>query len=271
MSTYESELHDVVKKHYKDDGRVTNMFFYDLFSVINGREVLGDRINDYVLKKSNPFNPRAMASYDYKKRKLFVYTETLAEDSMVFDGCIFSDNNMLHRYLFPIQTVLHEVDHAKQAKKILDGGEDFESKLVSICDPKMTEAINPDIAIFPSTYSEEKNKSFYLFNPLERMAEIRSTERALAVSSSFGINSIRLSDFFTRYLIANQLMGYNVCKSPTIAFLAESGLYDEFRKFRYLSSDFPDRTRVLYGLDVDNSYLDSLHNVEKRILSKYVK
>lgn len=273
MDSYHKKLKSLIDANYSSSGLLEYDFFSDFYQFAKAEEHLGDRLKGINVYAYNEDLPSSMASYDFITRYINVYTDPLYYDIAKIQQGAFYDGNMSFVYLLALQTLLHEVEHIKQTIMIALEKDDFESRLVTICNPKMSAIVNPNIRLNKSISFKKTNNEndvvLYYCNPLERLAEIRSTEKVIGVSNLFGKSTLHITDFLKLYLIANQSNGYKLFKNPTKAFLTDVGTVEEYSEFEQLGSGFDDYTRNQYGLEVSNAFFDSLESRRVKILSKY--
>jgi hypothetical protein len=182
-----------------------------------------------------------------------------------------------YRSLLVIQTILHELEHARQIK-VMAEDDSFESRLISSSLAKMDERTYEYLLLHG--FSEEEIKDYFInviyprfkilkekreIMPTERMAEIESTQGIINMLHRLGINSTRLYEIFNKYLNDSLLLGYKsedgVISNPTDDYLNKlwDGIildiypWHNFIDYIYLqnvSNKFNLNERLFYGLPI---------------------
>ena len=162
--------------------------------------------------------------------------------------------------LMVLQTLLHEIEHAKQAKMKKEGT-DFESKLIQVCD----------------TEKGETTES-YEYSITERLAEIRAFEQVLDMYDEIGLFDQRIYDYFDARYKECMLRGYHYedaegylvsegkgeLVDPTTKYIKlKEGNIEEYNA---LIQDMNDATRLYYGMEIPlEYYLDYKNNYSLKV------
>ena len=136
------------------------------------------------------------AAYHPLKKRIIIDYENIREtiDTQLPHVSFFQDQERkLYRNLIFVQMLLHEVEHMEQYRKVKSDLLDFESKLLRLCygptlyyEMHQSEVTSFDYATIASILSYfEFEAIYYMEDPRERMAQIRSHQQILKLIRSF--------------------------------------------------------------------------------------
>ena len=178
----------------------------------------------------------------------------------------------LYRNLIFVQMLLHEVEHMEQYRKVKSDLLDFESKLLRLYygptlyyEMHQSEVTSFDYATIASILSYfEFEAIYYMEDPRERMAQIRSHQQILKLIRSFYKESTDIYQHEENELNFERIHGYKFIKekfvAPTIAFL--SGMTRE-EALKFFKVDM--ECKELLNESLKNSILRT-YSLEERLL-----
>lgn len=206
------------------------------------------KLDDYVKKLTftKDLNDLVFASYGSIEKEIslnFAYIYGLVDTLSCFMQLFTGDERLIFIYLIIIQNLLHELEHAHQARKYdIAVDRSLETMLIRAC--------NKPFFIPDGLYTSReeaiaaitgRRKQYYLYDPMERLAEIKSmTETANVVKCvrreypelfSF-MQSLAKERYLLAYAEANEV---GLC--PTQIYLDGVGRHDEWKKFSFYSDD----------------------------------
>ena len=174
------------------------------------------------------------AAYHPLKKRIIIDYENIRETidtQLPHVGFFHDQERKLYRNLIFVQMLLHEVEHMEQYRKVKSDLLDFESKLLRLCyDPTLyyemhqSEVTSFDYATIASILSYfEFEAIYYIEDPRERMAQIRSYQCILEMIRSFYKEESDLYQYEQNELNSEKLQGYkmigNNLVAPTVDFL----------------------------------------------------
>ncbi|GEM_PF-5148232 len=137
----------------------------------------------------------------------------------------------VYRNLVIVQTLFHEIEHMEQYRKVKSDLLDFESNLLRLCygptlyyEIHQSEVTSFDYTTIASILSYfEFEAIYYIEDPRERMAQIRSYQYILEIIRSFYKEESDLYQYEQNELNFEKLQGYkmigNNLVAPTVDFL----------------------------------------------------
>lgn len=254
------QLNELVAKYNMMGRKADERFYQEFFRIAKSSLDLDDYLTELVfISKDEHMNPKyqeytkgfggmfGQAAYREATGELVVYERNI-NYGKIMDlrevGLEATDSEVAMYNLMVLQTLLHEVEHAKQAKMKKEGT-DFESKLIQICDTKVPETTES-----------------YEYSITERLAEIRSFEQVLDMYDEIGLFDQRIYDFFDARYKECMLRGYHFedaegyfvsedkgeLVDPTAKYVKhKNGNIDEYNT---LIQDLNDETRMYYGMSI---------------------
>jgi hypothetical protein len=159
--------------------------------------------------------------------------------------------------LLVLQTLLHEIEHAKQYK-LKDSGTDMESELI-----RLTDVDGP-----------ETNES-YEYSFVERLAEVRSFQTILDMCEQLCISDQRIYDYFNKGYFDAALRGYHFedekgfyaseedgfLVAPTVKYLSMHN--GDLVKLSELALSIEGDDRIIYGLPISVEEYKALCNTSE--------
>lgn len=178
----------------------------------------------------------------------------------------------LYRNLVIVQTLFHEIEHMEQYRKAQSKLSDYESRLLRLCYSATLyyERHRKEEEIFENISKEEVlsyfdfESDYYMEDPRERMAQIRSHQQILKLIRSFYKESTDIYQHEENELNFERIHGYKFIKeefvAPTIAFL--SGMTRE-EALKFFKVDM--ECKELLNESLKNSILRT-YSLEERLL-----
>lgn len=197
---------ELISKYNIENKKVDQQFYVEFFNIAKTSLGLENYLSELVFINAEEHNsPKykeytegfaglfGQAAYRHSTGELIVYERNINYGK----NMTIKENKMEGLYdvqfynLLIVQTLLHEIEHAKQ-EKLRREGTDVESKLFQVLDNGAKE----------TTLS-------YEYNPGERLAETRSFEQILDAYAEFNIYDQRIYDFFLDGYRQSCLRGYH--------------------------------------------------------------
>ena len=258
------QLNELVAKYNMMGRKADERFYHEFFRIAKESLDLDDYLTELVfIPKEEHMNAKyqeytkgfggmfGQAAYRAATGELVVYERNI-NYGKVMDirsvGLEATDSEVSMYNLMVLQTLLHEIEHAKQAKMKKEGT-DFESKLIQICDTDVQETTET-----------------YEYSITERLAEIRSFEQVLDMYDEIGLFDQRIYDYFDAAYKECMLRGYHFEDAEGYLVNGENGIFvDPTTKYLKLKNgnvveynelikDANDDTRMYYGMNVPLEY-----------------
>lgn len=246
---------------YNVSNRKADFDFYRRFFEIAKRTFgLDGYLNELVfIPREDHMNPKyekytkgfaglfGQAAYEHATGNLIIYDRNIEWgkfNEMRMDKVPDSENQIVLYNLMVLQTLLHEVEHAKQ-HKLKAEGQDVESELIRIVD----------------TDKGETNES-YEYSLTERLAEMRSIGQILDMYQYLGIDNHFIYQYFEKRFRQESIRGYHfidengyktetetdVLFAPTVKYanLKEADIV----QLSELAISVEGEDRIIYGLPI---------------------
>ncbi len=178
-------------------------------------------------------------------------------------------NNLANQALIGLEVIRHELEHARNLKKLFEGKDDIESFVIK-CSLKDYAVRNNmdyswDYDLGETALLSMRINDNYEKNPGERIAEIKAWK--------YMVNLLKNRPYTDDLLVARSMLYYsyirgyenpNYLDAPTLSFLLEAELFHDllFLKRRIDKKNYNLDTRLLCGLPINNEEYD------KKILQK---
>lgn len=278
MEKIDYEISDVIDDYNNKNRPVDQAFYTKIMQLVVKKYELEDilqklLIEDYVVTTDDDYYELGSYNQFTKSISIKKYNiDFLREKIEILSLILNSEREInLFNYLHETQTLLHECEHAKQLKLILGDKEDIESMILRKTDiVKRLHIKNKfDFAknIGKIRRQNKKYIKYYKYCPEERLAEIRSTEECLEIgkilSNNIKFNDIILYDVYNSYLDA-----YKDKKEPTKFYLKKIIPFASHKKIYESSVELSEEEKLLYGLKVDDDYLDKKREEKSKLLNK---
>lgn len=258
------QLNELVARYNMRGRKADERFYQDFFRIAKNSLDLDGYLSELVfIPKEDHMNAKyqeytkgfggmfGQAAYRAATGELVVYERNINYGKVMGlrEVGLEATNSEVAMYnLMVLQTLLHEIEHAKQAKMKKEGT-DFESKLIQVCD----------------TEKGETTES-YEYSITERLAEIRAFEQVLDMYDEIGLFDQRIYDYFDAQYKESMLRGYHYedaegylvsegkgeLVDPTTKYIKlKEGNIEEYNA---LIQDMNDATRFYYGMEVPLEY-----------------
>ena len=168
-------------------------------------------------------------------------------------------------------TCFHETEHANQMKECIENNNTLETIILRNSMRYLSrkewelELINKGYNAFevPKIIKNQKdleyyNDEFYLINPSEHLAEIKSSFMAICCFSKYFSKYSFLKRDLMYYFYNSLLEGYEKCSSPTKVFIEEYTKINELDKIEELSKELNKFEKALYGLELNRKEKEKL-------------
>lgn len=165
------------------------------------------------------------------------------------------ENKILLTNLYIIKILYHELEHAIQAKKIKYVSDD-ETKILTLSSIWEDKLKSNNINIY--------EESRYLYNPIERQANIMSSKRIIEMCNI--LENQEIFNFFDYELIDLSLYGYSNKGSeyPIIKYFLGNSNFSDIKDLVKKDSIFNFDKRIDMGLEISENEYDSLEEKKKR-------
>jgi hypothetical protein len=228
------------------------------------------------------------ADYNGETKRIVIYGRSMIdffESQSEYTNTFTEEERLLYMNTVLTQTLLHEVEHANQNKKI-NTEDNLEAQILRLCKIKDVSKIQRLVEQGEITeddgkkYLETKQKEYittyhklYDYAPHERLAEIKSHQEiidALGYIDRYSI--VTRSQEIDK--LGNVLRGYDDTFSPTITYLNAQGRNKDLKQFDWYSDDEEEaiklskeryslKDRMEYGLPVDNQEYQFVNKILK--------
>lgn len=253
-------LNELVAKYNMMGRKADERFYQEFFRIAKEELDLDGYLTELVfIPKYDHMNPKyeeytkgfggmfGQAAYRIATGELVVYERNI-NYGKVMDiksaGLEGSESEVAMYNLMILQTLLHEIEHAKQAKMKKEGT-DFESKLIQVCDT-----------------DKKETTETYEYSITERLAELRSFEQVLDMYDEIGLFDQRIYDYFDAGYKQCIMSGYHFEDSQGYLVNGEDGIFVDpttkyvtlkegnIDEFNTIISDLNDDTKMYYGLGI---------------------
>ena len=241
---------DIVKRTYGLDGYLNELIY------ISKEDYKDPKYEKYTKGMRGLFG---QAGYEHETGNLVIYAYNIERDKEheVSKGKFEGTSSVIMYNLLVLQTLLHEIEHAKQYK-LKDSGTDMESELI-----RLTDVDGP-----------ETNES-YEYSFVERLAELKSIGFILDMYEQLGISDQRIYDYFNKEYFDAALRGYHFedekgfyaseeagfLVAPTVKYLGLHG--GDLVKLSELALSIEGDDRIIYGLPISVEEYKALCNTSE--------
>ena len=215
--------------------------------MLKKEDSLDQYINDFKIENNEPNN--VLGKYLYEDKEIVIYPQS-----------IINSNNpeYKNKQLAALETIRHEIEHARNLKTIEEGRKDIESKVLrsSLKDYVIDHNIDYSLDYGKDDLISLRMKIVenYETNPGERIAEIKAWK--------YLVNLLKNKRKTEDLLIARSMLYYSYIRgyrnnkyhleSPTFDFLLKTGMFHDllFLKRDFEKKDYCFNTRIMYGLPI---------------------
>ena len=237
------ELYSLLKSN--QDKELSEEYFYDAFDIMikNDKELISF-IEDFIIQD----DLEGEGEYNTEERIIRVNPEMIIDNEYGY----ISDK------VTALQVIKHEMEHARGLKRLYEGRHDIESIVneyaLAFYIQKYGVSSNVFLNYDNSFGLNFKIKANYLYNPGERIADIKSRKFIVNL-----LKNQRVSDELLRarkYLYLSLIRGYDdngiYLDAPTYTFLLNLNLFRNYYLLKKTvdSSHYSLDTRVLCGLPI---------------------
>lgn len=231
--------------------------------------VRGYKINNEPWDGSNEIDA---AFYRYDSKKIIIELQACIEFGMYVSQRLRLDTfkKIAIVYNIIIQTLLHELEHANQCKKVDKKGNDLESMIITYSSLNMLLTLRDGYfdKLVDEGYSEsliylylqEKNKryhKYYQYAPIERLAEYYSHKTMAMILKELGNLSV-IYYFECLKLYQNYIKGYIEGITPTKFYFRMLGISEFWPKIEEASKALDFESRVSLGLPINEEEYEYL-------------
>lgn len=256
---------------YSNNGKLADKNFIEqIVKIVCEYENISKYIKNIEFKPINSQDNSSIAGYNYKEKKIILFYEQLNKylnTKKSSDVFISSSEKIFYKNVEIVDSILHELEHAKQSK-VMETESNLESSILKITGVgKSRELFEAQLRkmgygnALVNIFLEEKMKNYYKyynFAPHERLAEINAHSKMADIIypiKNFIPNIYKLENIF---IVRNKLKGYtldNKLISPTVYYLRNQNEEVNLNKFSWYDKN-EDKCLVLSK---------NLYNTEKRI------
>lgn len=233
-------LSKLIREYSVNDKIIDQKFISDVVNIGVIKYNIEDYISGILPLENNQFG-------SYSMDKFIKINIDLLNEMYIFSNTNFKlkpDEIKYYKYINVVQKILHELEHAKQYKQLIDMKKDLETMVLIGSLPIQRLILNKDNKTLEGIPETEKRqyckeqfeiyKKYYDYAPEERMAEINSREECLNIINELAGEESKLSLMY-KYIIYNfTLRGYENNIIPTKLYLEKRGyleFWDPINKF----------------------------------------
>ena len=252
------KLYALLKSY--EDKELDDNFINEAFELM----IKNLNINDYISDFSIDNNSIQLGSYSNMDKKIKINKDHIMECNHV----------VKNKKLLTLEVIRHELEHAKQLKKLYNWQKDIESSIIdySLRSYKLIEGlvIPFDQIEYEPNFLELKKKQNYTIDPGERLAEINSWKYIINLIKNQNHTDDLLQSrtmLYKSFIRGYKDNGYYL-DPPTYEFLLKLGLYRDL----YLLKQTVDQqkycfnTRLTYGLPL--TYDEYNNDILKKVKLK---
>ena len=244
------ELYSLVTQ--KDE--LDESFVYDAFDILmEDNDDLYDYIRDFRIDDSIT----DLANYNLDRRLISISPQNISSQTQGI--CENYNKRML-----AISSIVHEMEHAKGFKKVLEGRDDIESLILrySMIDYLIKYKLDPSISIKDEEplYIAFWRKQYYDYNPGERLAAIRGYKFVVNMLQHHRNDPNQIPA--RALLLSSYARGYEnnryYIDPPTYTYLLKMRMFREYYSLvnRVRKNNYSLDTRVTYGLPLTYEEFD---------------
>lgn len=238
-------------------------FVYKVFTILASY----NDVNGYLdnIEMSN-YASDVAGTYNVFEKKVTINIKAIL-DSYVDRAEKFNFNKLESYYFLNLQvllSIMHEFEHVLQQKKLYDKNESLEKTLIYYGKAFSTPSIYHDV--FGTVNKSYLYDKLYNYNPIERMAEIKSMDNITKIFYYESKLSRAVKNYFKKASLAYKINGYIDLESnrilyPTYKYFTAINKRDAWRSLDVYSpisaiskykalSHYSLEERVLYGIHV---------------------
>ncbi len=266
------ELKKLVLKYSGDEKDIDDNFINNTITIASNYYALTEYIkNIYNLRK----RWTTCASYLLHDKAIITDLYLILESlNYIEDDFIFLKNSKNFKYLYAIQVLLHEVEHANQQKMLYEDN-NIESEILNAefaPSYKVKDALIIKRFFVYKKLKKLRNK-FYVFSPSERLANIKSFEVGEKISKI--LEDEFCHDVMQYYKLKNLLNGYNVglinynSNIPTKFYLQQINPNYDFNKIKKMSEQLDSETLIKLGLEASPEELHQISQKNMQLVLKF--
>lgn len=186
------------------------------------------------------------------KKLIYCVSKFIADQKT---DCSYEDKILLTN-LYIVKILYHELEHAIQEKKISIYSND-ETEILILSEKWEEKLKKLNLKLY------EKDK--YLYNPIERQANMMSCRRIIEICNF--LNNKEIINFFKRELINQSLLGYEESNNyPIFKYFLGNSDFLEICDIVKKESIFDFSERLNMGLEISEHEYSSLEEKRKRII-----
>ena len=206
---------------------------------------LDDYVSGISWENRNEINANGIAAYHFLNHKLIFFQESLEkelEDLSKYDFLFGDIEVFFYRNLTIIKYIFHELEHAYQNKILDSNQDDLEAKLIRAASTLdlfykkasgetwrsiLGDNFTRNDALSYINKLEIWKEQFYVYDPTERLAEIRALEKIWTITKEVEAIFPNLNQFEKQLLLNGKFRGYSIeddhVKCPTQIYLIGTG------------------------------------------------
>lgn len=241
------KIYELFQEH--KDGPLKDEFINKAFDImISNEEELLPYIKDFQIRN---FSEKLLGVYSNENRSIHINREVI-------------EKQIINPQLLTLHILKHELEHARNLKKLYDGKKDLESTLIyySLRAYAMDHGLDyePNLDNLCAKYLYYDTKLCYETDPGERIADIKACK--------YIVNLLKNQNNTDELLIARGMLYYAYTRGykdngyyldpPVYEFLLRTGMFHDhyWLKNRVEKKDYCFDTRITYGLPVTYSEYD---------------
>ena len=286
---YEEIARIIYKCYYDKDNK---KYIYDIYEIVRNYMGLDEYVKDLVLKEKD----NGVAEYFQRTRII----EIDPDIEKVNYGLLSDEyNKELYFYINLVDTIFHELDHAKYYKERDEGSDDIIHKLSEYGDPRYIAEKYPEISTIDLLKLIYRTKKIYNKHhdmvPIEHRAiynALLETRKVIDELLKYDFDNSTIN-FYLGVMYQDELLNYKehykkkkcgVTNSPSYDYCNYVAFRNKFKpeellkykknyleSFNYDSSLYSLEERIKYGLQLNNYELDEIIESKQNEINSFVK
>lgn len=252
---------------YSTKGKLADHdFIYKLIMIVTSKKGTANYVKSLIFDNGND---TSYSTYDVFEHQIIVHDRAISyffNHKYSIDFELQNYEKIMWRNLKVAQIILHELEHAYQSK-VFDENNNIkiEDKIINIClqstkyfeDPiflkqMQTGEVSVQETILKLLKIKKMYEQCYNFNPLERMAQIKSLNLLVLSLEMIQHHIPKLYSYEKNNLLVEMLNGYSEYgKCPTHIYLHAIDKLDEWQKFSFYhdnEDELESKVRIQYKL-----------------------
>lgn len=275
----EIELMTLIKKYLLEIKPVDENFIIDCAAIITKHLKIEDYLQNINFYKEDQKN--ILSNYTLDTRTLNFYWNTFFRLKKIPKNHKFEILEVLFAtYLFAIEVLAHELEHAHQFSLVDFHHEDLKTEILRATtkifreeyyyNPHSIMTFSPIFNIYQKLFvnpkKEQKMNEYYqnyLYAPFERMADLEARGLILKIIAAKKDALINLHNFYADLLLRKSLQPYYDELNPTKYYFKQMGLETDWQNLQ-IPENLPLEERYYLGLEISPEEHSKIANLEQK-------